>query len=125
MSNLLQDGATWLAGQLQDHAGRDVVLRRQGQAPTELTGTVVMQQYDVVDEETGIVLTVLSYDWVFTASEYRVAGVQVPPLPYDRLEETLAGSSIAFEVMGLGRKPCWEWLDTSGIMLLVHSKKVV
>lgn len=125
MSNLLQDGAIWLAGQLQDHAGRDVVLRRQGQAPIDLTGTVAMQQYDVVDEETGIVLTVLSYDWVFTASEYKVGGVQVQPLPYDRLEEELAGSSIAFEIMGLGKKPCWEWLDTSGIMLLVHSKKVV
>ena len=125
MSNMLQDGATWLAGQLQTHAGRDVVLRRQGQSPTDLTGTVVMHEYDVVDEETGIVFTVLSYDWMFTASEYQVTGVQVPPLPYDRLEETLAGSSIAFEVMGLGKKPCWEWLDTSGIMLLVHSKKVV
>ena len=125
MSNLLQDGATWLAGQLQDHAGRDVVLRRQGEALTQLTGTVVMQQYDVVDEETGIVFTVLSYDWVFTTSEYRVAGVQVSPLPFDRLEETLDGSSIAFEVMSLGKKPCWEWFDSSGIMLLVHSKKVV
>ena len=125
MSNLLQDGATWLAEQLQTHAGRDVVLRRQGQVSTELTGTVVLHEYDVVDDQTGVVFTVLSYDWVFTASEYRLGGVAVAPLPYDRLEETLAGSSIAFEVMGLGKKPCWEWFDSSGIMLLVHSKKVV
>lgn len=124
MSNLLQDGATWLAGQFQDHAGRSVVLRRQGQAAAELTGTVVMHEYEVVDEETGIVLTVLSYDWVFPAADYKVGGVQTPPLPYDRFEETLAGSSVAFEVMGLGKKPCSEWFDSSGIMLLVHSKKV-
>lgn len=50
MSNMLQDGATWLAGQLQDHVGRSVVLRRQGQAAAELTGTVVMHEYEVVDE---------------------------------------------------------------------------
>lgn len=125
MSNLLQAGATWLAGQLQAHAGKSVCLQRLGQAPTQLTGTVILRQYDVVDEESGLVFTLLSYDWVFSASDYQVGGVQVSPLPYDRLEETLAGSSRAFEVMGLGKKPCWEWFDSSGVMLLVHSKKVV
>lgn len=125
MSNLLQDGATWLAGQLKDHAGRSVVLRRQGQAlTTTLTGTVVAQEYEVLDEETGVVVTLLSYDWVFTASDYKLAGVQATALPYDRFEETLNGAAVVFEVMPIGKKPCWEWFDTSGIMILVHSKKV-
>lgn len=99
-------------------------MRRQGQAAADLTGTVVAHEYEVVDEETGIVLTLLSYDWVFPSAEYKVGGVQVSPLPYDRFEEDLAGSAVVFEVMGLGKKPCWEWFDSSGIMLLVHSKKV-
>lgn len=124
MSNLLQNGAVWLAGQLKDHAGRSVVLSRKGATSSDpIIGTVAAVQYEVVDE-TGIVTLIKSFDWTFTAADVMLAGVQVEPRPGDRLAETLNGAAVQYEVMDLGKKPAVEWLDSSGIMLLVHTKKV-
>jgi hypothetical protein len=63
-------------------------------------------------------------DWTFTASEMLINGVLVTPQQGDRIHETLNGVTVVYEGMPVGtRKPC-EFLDTSGILLTVHSKKV-
>jgi hypothetical protein len=121
MSNMLQTGAAWLAGQLQNAAGRTVtLLRRESGGTTEsgpLVGTVAKQEYQVVEQ--GMPTIVTSYDWTFTTSE----------LPWtlragDVIKETLNSVEQQYQVMPLDKLPATERLDTAGVMTLVHSKKI-
>ena len=123
MSNLLQYAAVWLGDRLKESAGRQVSYARGVQQSDPITGTVVQHQYEVVESD-GSVTLVLAYDWTFTASDLVVAGNPIKPRSGDRIKETLNGEAIEFEVLPIGKLPCSEWLDTSGILLLVHTKKV-
>ena len=124
MSNLLQDAASWLGDRLKESVGRQVTYVRGAAQSEPITGTPAQQQYDVFDEG-GIGTTVLAYDWTFTRDCLEIAGTPINPRAGDRITETLEGVAVAFEVVPLGKRPCYEWLDTSGILILVHTKKVV
>ncbi len=123
MTNLLQDAAVWLGDRLKESAGRQVTYARGAGESEPITGTVVQHQYEVVENDGSITL-ILAYDWTFTASDVVVAGSPIKPRAGDRIKETLNGEAIEFEVLPIGKMPCSEWLDTSGILLLVHTKKV-
>ena len=123
MTNLLQDAAVWLGDRLKESAGRQVTYARGAQESDPITGTVAQHQYEVVEND-GSVTTVLAYDWSFTAADLVIAGSPIKPRSGDRIKETLNGDAIEFEVLPIGKLPCSEWLDTSGILLLVHTKKV-
>jgi hypothetical protein len=123
MSNLLQDAAAWLGDRLKESAGRQVIYARGVQESDPITGTVAKHEYEAVEND-GSVTLVLAYDWSFTAAELVIAGSPIKPRAGDRISETLNGEPIAFEVLPIGKLPCSEWLDTSGVLLLVHTKKV-
>ena len=123
MSNLLQDAAVWLGDRLKESAGRQVIYARGAQSSDPITGTVVQQQYEVIEND-GSVTLVMAYDWTFTAADLAIGGSPIKPRSGDRIAETLNGDAIEFEVLPIGKLPCSEWLDTSGILLLVHTKKV-
>src|SRR5262245_36281242 len=123
MSNLLQDAAVWLGDRLKESAGRQVTYARGGQESEPITGTVAKHEYEVVEND-GSVTLVLAYDWTFTAADLVIAGSPVKPRSGDRIKETLNGEPIEFEVLPIGKLPYSEWLDTSGVLLLVHTKKV-
>ena len=123
MTNLLQDAAVWLGDRLKESAGRQVTYARGAGEGEPITGTVVQHQHEVVENDGSITL-ILAYDWTFTASDLVVAGSPIKPRSGDRIKETLNGEAIEFEVLPIGKMPCSEWLDTSGILLLVHTKKV-
>ena len=123
MSNLLQDAAVWLGDRLKESVGRQVTYARGAQESDPITGTVVQHQYEVVENDSSITL-IIAYDWTFSAADLVVAGSPIKPRPGDRIKESLNGEAIEFEVLPIGKLPCSEWLDTSGILLLVHTKKV-
>ena len=123
MTNLLQDSAVWLGDRLKESAGRQVTYARGVQQSNPITGTVAKHEYEVVEND-GSVTLVLAYDWTFTAGDLVIAGSTVKPRSGDRIKETLNGEAIEFEVLPIGKLPCSEWLDTSGVLLLVHTKKV-
>lgn len=122
MSNLLQDGATWLGGQLQTAAGSEVTYSRRS-ACVSVVGWPAMHEYEVLDED-GIPTRVLSHDWTFVAVELVLDGVRIEPRPGDRITEVIDGEEYSFEVMPPEKKPCFERLDAAGRLLLVHTKRV-
>ena len=123
MTNMLQEAAVWLGDRLKESVGRQVTYARGAQESDLITGTVSQHQYEVVENDGSITL-VTSYDWTFRASDLVIAGSPIKPRSGDRIKETLNGDAIEFEVLPIGKLPCSEWLDTSGILLLVHTKKV-
>lgn len=123
MTNLMQDGATWLGNRLKWHAGRTVTYRRS-QGTVSLVGCVTMNEYEVPNLD-GLSTEVQSYDWTITAADLVIHGVQVTPQVGDQITETLNGTERIWEVLPVSQdKPCYEWLDTSGLLLLIHTKQV-
>lgn len=117
MPNLLQSAAAWLGAQLQTAAGRSVVIVRSGVPSDALTAWVSVQEYTVVDEE-GFGTVVESHDWSFVTSD----------LPYplrsgDVIRETLGGLRQEYTILPVAGKPFAEWVDTSGVMTVAHSRK--
>lgn len=118
MPNTMQNAAAWLGANLQAAAGRTIVLSRGAQKSSAITGTVAMQDYSLVDEN-GFATTFTSYDWTFVTDD----------LPWEvtnghRIRETLNGEVIEYEILPPPDRKAVEWLDTSGVLTLVHTKKV-
>lgn len=124
MPNLMQSAAAWLGSQLQTAAGRDGVYKRGTQDSGTITGVVTDLRQEVVDEAgyaTGTIVT----GWQFVVSELLVNSEQIEPRAGDRWEETLNSVDIAWEAMPPGPKQkCWEWRDTSKVLIVVWFKQV-
>lgn len=122
MTNILQDGAGWLGSQLQGSAGRQVTIRRQQFVSDAIVGWVT-NEYDEVGDD-GMTTSITVVDWRFVASDVVINGEQVEPRDHDMIVETLNGVEHTYEVLPLQKRKACEWLDDSGVLLLVHSKIV-
>jgi hypothetical protein len=123
MTNLLQDGATWLGGRLKSHAGVTVIYAR-GAGSVSVTASVEEHRYEVVDTE-GFGVTALSRDYIVHAADLVINSAEITPRAGDRVTETIRGASCTFEVMAIGDTKEYELLDTDGVLLRIHTKKVV
>ena len=123
MTNLLQDGATWLGGQLKDSAGRSVSIVQGSLRVSGLTASVYQHEYPVLNRE-GFLTQVRAYDWTFTAADI-VSGSSVVALRKGAvITETLNGVEHKYEAMEVGDMPAVEDKDTSGILLTVHTRRI-
>jgi hypothetical protein len=124
VANLLEDGARWLGRRLQESAGIAGTYARGGTESNPIVGVAAQHEYEVVDDESGLPTKVIAYDWTFTADELVIAGDPVTPRKGDRWKTTTNGANEVFEVVPIGKRPCFERADTSGVLLVVHTKKV-
>jgi len=118
MTNMMQDGASWLGEKLQDHVGRTITIDTGTQTFGPITAAVVEHEYEIYDNE-GFFTKVLSYDWTIVASD-----LTVTLKPGDRITETLDGVTSIYEIVPLSNRPAVEMQDTSNIILKIHTKKV-
>ncbi len=128
MPNLLQRGATWLGGKLQTAAGRTINYERRGQTFTA-TGVPNKVDYEVdVDPQTGLAIAVTFYDWTFTLDDLGFDGdsddALFEALPGDQISETLNGVASVYEAAPVAKRKVMEWLDSAGILVIVHTKLV-
>lgn len=122
MTNILQDGAAWLADRLIDHVGVSVAYQR-GVSSVPITATASMHRYEVVDTE-GFGITALSRDYLVRAADLVISGAEITPRSGDRIVETIRSVSQSFEVMAIGQLKEFEPVDTDGTMLKIHTKKI-
>lgn len=122
MTNMLQDGAAWLADRLIDHAGLAVTYHR-GLNSVAVIATASMHRYEVVDTE-GFGITSLSRDYLVRAADLVISGTEIVPRSGDTIVETIRGVSQTFEVMAIGQLKEFEPVDTDGTMLKIHTKKI-
>lgn len=122
VTNIIQDGISWLGGQLKDHASVSIIYTR-GSYSSTITATATMHEYEVVDDE-GFGIVMLSRDYIVHVADLVLNGAEIAPRAGDRITETIQGVSCTFEVMALGQKHEYEPFDSDGLMLLVHTKKV-
>lgn len=122
MSNLLQDGVTWLSAKLKTAAGVTVKYYR-GSSYVEITATPSLHEYEVVDED-GFATALTSRDYIITADDLVIATATTAPRPGDRIIESINGESRTFEVMPLAAGQAYEPLDKDGELITVHTKRV-
>lgn len=123
MSNLFQTSAAWLSDKLQQHAGRSVTYTT-ATGSVAITASPAMHEYTVTDVDTGVVTSVAGYDWIVEAAELVISGSQVEPNEDHTISETLDGVDYVYAVLPIGNRPCCEWLDSSGVMRLVRTKRI-
>ena len=123
MSNLLQDGATWLGEQLKEVAGVTIAYQRGAAASSDITATVSLHEYEVLDTD-GIMILIKSRDYIVHAADLVIGSDTITPRSGDRIVETIGGTEQTFEIMPLGAQNEYEPLDTDGVLLKIHTKKV-
>jgi hypothetical protein len=124
VSTAIARAALGMAHSLQLLAGIEGVYVRGDDESDPITGVPVQHEYEVIDDETGLPTMVLHYDWTFVAAELLIAAQPITPRKGDRWKPTVEGTEETYEVLPIGKRPCFERADTSGVLLLVHTKKV-
>jgi len=109
---------------LQQLAGAEGVYVRGDAESEPINGVPVQHEYEVIDDETGLPTKVIAYDWTFVAAELLIADERVTPRKGDRWRPTIEDIEETYEVLPIGKRPCFERADASGVLLLVHTKKV-
>lgn len=123
MTNVLQDAAAWLAGQLKEKAGRTVTYSRNEFRSNPITGWVAKKEYESVGSD-GLQTLVTSFDWTFEATDIVVNGSQITPRPGDIITEIINGTTIIYEVLPIENRPATEWQDDAGVMVIARTRKV-
>jgi hypothetical protein len=124
VSTALARAALGMALTLERLAGVEGVYVRGDAESEPITAVPVQHEYEVIDDETGLPTKVLSYDWRFTASALVIADEPITPRKGDRWRATIEDAEETYEVLPVGKRPCFERADASGVLLVVHTKKV-
>jgi hypothetical protein len=117
MTNVLQLGAQWLGDSLKQAAGRVVSVTDGANTVHGVTATLALAEYETLDDE-AFPITVRSFDWVFEAADVEAVALRAGTRITD-------DTGAIYEVAPMSTRPAVEDNDTSGIMLLVHSKRVI
>lgn len=117
MANLMQRGAAWLGDRIKVAAGRAVTITQGSKVLTNITAALVMHEHDVIGDE-GFLTKVQSCDWTLAAADLGDLTLRAGAM----LEIVETGDK--YEAMPIGKKPCVEPKDGSGVLLTLHTKKV-
>lgn len=118
MPNMLESGAAWLGGKLKASAGRTVSVSVGPQVVHGLIGFVSVNDYEVTDSE-GFMTRVQRHDWSFESED--LEGLKYKDGPTVTITDQ---NGERFEVGPVGDRPAVENLDTSGVLVMLHSRKV-
>ena len=124
MSTAIARAAVGMAHSLNRLAGIEGTYARGRCGSEPIRGVPVQHEYEVIDEASGLPTRVISYDWRFVAAELRLGNELVTPRTGDCWTTTIGGCEETYEVMPLGKRPCFERADASGVLLLIHTKRV-
>lgn len=120
MPTAMQSAAAWLGSQLKTHAGRTVSVERGGSAVATPTGWCGMHEHEVTDLE-GFDVKAKTYDWEFTAEDLP-SGFRFRA--GDEVVEMVDSVERRYEVLPIGSEPETEEMDSSGVLIRVHTKRV-
>lgn len=123
MPNLMQRGAAWLGESQKLASGRTVRVHRDDIETADITAWQDRKTYDA-DGDDGLETSFTLDVWTFTKSDLVLAGEAFLPRPGDTIVEELDGETVTYEVMPTPNHPGTGWFDTSGILVLVHAKRV-
>lgn len=123
MSNLLQNGVSWLAGQLKTNAAAPVTYWRGGVdqgVSCPLSVTWGETRSPVIDDS-GAELQLRIRDALFDAADLVLDGCPTTPQEGDKIVET---DGTVSELLRIEKEGLWRWSDPYKTRLRVHTQKV-
>jgi hypothetical protein len=122
MTNLLDQGAAWLADQLKTHASTEVVYQR-GADQVAVQATIGKTEFEI-DDGAGIIQRVQSRDYLIQAADLQLAGLVTLPQAGDRIRERVGEKTFVYEVLAPGNQPHFRYSDPFRNLLRIHTKNV-
>lgn len=122
MTDLLNQGLSWLEDQRHQHLTRMVTYQRaSNQVEVQATiGRTVFEQ----DDHAGGLTRIESRDFLIRAADLILAAETTLPQPGDRIIESDAIATYTYEVMAPGTEPPWRYSDVNRLTLRIHTKHV-
>lgn len=118
MSDLLADGAAWLAGQFKTAAGRTVTYRR-GSEESAVTATVGRSQFES-QAQGGVVENWESRDYLVSYGDLPYS----EPLRGDVIVEEVGDEIFEYEVSSPRGVPVFHFGDSFRAIVRVHTKQI-
>jgi hypothetical protein len=123
--NLLEDGAQWLADQMEESVSSPVVYVR-GSLECPLNASLGKTQFEVTDQA-GMLQNVESHDFILRASEMLFDGLPFVPKAYDSVLIVRGGVTHKYVVVQYGSmidstEQVYRWCDPYGKQLRVHTR---
>lgn len=122
MADLLQQASDWLEATRNRFATRPVVYGR-GAATVEVLATIGRTVFET-DNGYGVVERTESRDFLISAVDLVLAGLETLPQRGDRIRETQGTTTFVYEVMAPGKEPHWRYSDPGRRTLRIHTKHV-
>lgn len=122
MSDLLDEGVSWLSATRKTGMSRTVVYTRCG-ATVSLAAMIGSTTAEVPDNSGGLI-RVESVDFVVKTSDLVLGGNAIRPQSGDTITTQHNGKDCTYEVLDLGGGTCWRWHDPFQDSIRIHSKKI-
>ncbi|HOD83747.1 MAG TPA: hypothetical protein PKG77_20190 [Phycisphaerae bacterium] len=122
MADLLQTACDWLGGMRLKHASQSVTYCR-GESSVEAQATLGRTDYEVADES-GLTVQAVATDFLISAEQIVLDGVQTLPRPGDRIRLGDDGQVTVYEVLDLAGGGHYRPSDPYGRTLRIHTKQV-
>lgn len=123
MSNMLSNGAAWLAGQMKNHAGT-VVTYTRGTAATQLTATIGQTDLDLL-VDVGPDIQSRAVDFLVQAAELDLGEGPTEPLPGDTISYCRGHETLTYEVTPIGEsEQHFRWSDQFGNLYRIHTQRI-
>lgn len=119
---LLARGQTWLTDTLLSTEGVSVTIRRGGTSTTGVTA-IVGKTEAIEDRGDGVQIESQSRDYLIKVAAYKIGGVPVEPQSGDRIEESIAGGTVVYEVLPFAGEPKSRYFDRAHVTWRIHTKR--
>lgn len=96
---------------------------RRGEATVEVLATIGRTVFET-DNGYGVVERTESRDFLISAVDLVLAGLETLPQRGDRIRETQGATTFVYEVMAPGQQPHWRYSDPGRRTLRIHTKHV-
>lgn len=108
---------------LEDELFGDSITYSRGTNSVTITAIAAEINREVEDED-GVPVQLQRRTYEINAADLVVGGNAITPRPGDLIAESINGTTQTFEVLPLGSKPCFDWLDSQHRRVLVYAKRI-
>ena len=122
MTDMLEQGASWLDDQRHQHMTRTVSYVR-GSSTVEVQATIGRTVFEQADEF-GIVTKTESRDYLIRMADLVLDGQQTLPKRGDQIRETDGTTTFVYEVLSPGDEPVFRYADPYRKALRIHTKHI-
>ncbi len=122
MTDMLEQGASWLDAQRHQHMTRSVSYAR-GASTVEVQATIGRTVFEQADEY-GIVTKTESRDYLIRRADLVLDGQATLPKRGDQIRETDGETTFVYEVLSPGDEPVFRYSDPYRKALRIHTKHI-